>query len=785
MTDPTQCNIYITPVARETTEKQLNDLFSACGEVMRVKIRENERGLYAFVNFSKPDEAQRAVRDMQSYELHGAKMKVELQKSRATPPASRDPSSGGRRGPPTDRRGGPMYGDHMMMEGGDAWGGGPNGYGGEKRGRQPDGGRVDRGDVQLHLMNVPADTTEDMIRQRVEGIVPVTNVRKFIRPKNEGEKTDPTRDGYAFLHVRNEKDAEELIRAVDGTNGWILRYSNHHIRTLIQRAGGDPKTRSGLVLVREITLYGVPEGPLSPELRQAMRHFFSQFGDIENIEGTGTGIAFVLFRELNGATKAIFRSKSSEEKLTIAPGLTCTVMYSDPVQRTHAVPDPDIRDILEGADDRLLGHGMPAGPPGKRPRQGDYPPDFGPPFMAAPPPFFPPGAPGDGFLGPPPAYGRDTGRPAAWDDPTRRGPEPPVPAYGGPGIAANVDPQLLAMVDKLGGLEGIKALLGASAGGQSGQGMAENPLLTQLRQMLGQQPPPRSREKVFLMPLVQQEKPYLFTRGRTTSASPFGGPPAVSETMPTLFPPPAVPPAPVQVPPVAPTTAPVMAPTAVAPPPQPPPAVAPPPPISESPEPGDVCWRGSMVRSNKKRVPVQARFLRGRFQSVFNKGCEQLNISHRSSWEDVGKRHVIGVVCLEATSDNGGVPTAADSKGFFEYIEYFKSKERAGVARIEEGNQYVYIIPPGVELFVQHGPPPRGSADHTLLALVSTDPDGAQPAAAPTGAATAPLANAPSGGANTGGEHGKDQNGTDQEAALRALLQRPEVLNLLSQKDGK
>ena len=48
-------------------------------------------------------------------------------------------------------------------------------------------------------------------------------------------------------------------------------------------------------------------------------------------------------------------------------------------------------------------------------------------------------------------------------------------------------------------------------------------------------------------------------------------------------------------------------------------------------------------------------------------------------------------------------------------------------------------------------------------------------AAAPTAIATVPSSE----------EHGKDQNGTDQEAALRALLQRPEVLNLLSQKDGK
>ncbi len=78
--------IYVGNLPYELTEGHIEELFSGIGKVTDVKLaREATDGSskgFAFVEFSKPEEAAEAISKFNNYEFSGRKLKVDLAKER-------------------------------------------------------------------------------------------------------------------------------------------------------------------------------------------------------------------------------------------------------------------------------------------------------------------------------------------------------------------------------------------------------------------------------------------------------------------------------------------------------------------------------------------------------------------------------------------------------------------------------------------------------------------------------------------------------------------------------
>jgi len=109
----------------------------------------------------------------------------------------------------------------------------------------------------------------------------------------------------------------------------------------------------------------------------------------------------------------------------------------------------------------------------------------------------------------------------------------------------------------------------------------------------------------------------------------------------------------------------------------------------------------------KKKIGVVVTAISGSLSVFIPQHLEELNISHRSSWEEVTKKNVQAVCTIELAEDD---PTGI----FQEFIDYFTSKDRAGVVGLENGN-FLYLIPPGVPLFDKYKP--VSYRPNTLLGL--------------------------------------------------------------------
>merc|ERR1712224_238294 len=68
----------------------------------------------------------------------------------------------------------------------------------------------------------------------------------------------------------------------------------------------------------------------------------------------------------------------------------------------------------------------------------------------------------------------------------------------------------------------------------------------------------------------------------------------------------------------------------------------------------------------------------------------QFVISHRVPFVEVGRSTVTEIVLLAPRSSDGG----DDQVQCKEYIEYFGSKQRSGVARIENSCFDLHVVPP-------------------------------------------------------------------------------------------
>ncbi len=78
--------IYVGNLPYEMTEGHIEELFSGVGTVTDVKLaRDSADGSskgFAFVEFSKPEEASEAIAKFNGYDFSGRKLKVDLAKDR-------------------------------------------------------------------------------------------------------------------------------------------------------------------------------------------------------------------------------------------------------------------------------------------------------------------------------------------------------------------------------------------------------------------------------------------------------------------------------------------------------------------------------------------------------------------------------------------------------------------------------------------------------------------------------------------------------------------------------
>jgi RNA recognition motif-containing protein len=113
--------LFVGNLSFNTTENDLQDAFAAHGQVVEAtlmmdRMTGRSRG-FAFVTYSTPEEAQKAIAAMNGAQIDGRALTVNI----ARPKEERPPGGGGRdRGPRREGGGGGGYGG----------GGGGGGYGG-------------------------------------------------------------------------------------------------------------------------------------------------------------------------------------------------------------------------------------------------------------------------------------------------------------------------------------------------------------------------------------------------------------------------------------------------------------------------------------------------------------------------------------------------------------------------------------------------------------------------------------------------------------------------------
>jgi RNA recognition motif-containing protein len=81
-------NIYVGNLSRQAGESEVRELFSKFGEVKSVKIiKDNESGEprgFAFVEMPEQGSASQAIRDLESHEFLGRRLKVNEAKPRSS-----------------------------------------------------------------------------------------------------------------------------------------------------------------------------------------------------------------------------------------------------------------------------------------------------------------------------------------------------------------------------------------------------------------------------------------------------------------------------------------------------------------------------------------------------------------------------------------------------------------------------------------------------------------------------------------------------------------------------
>ena len=120
--------VFVGNLSFNTTENDLQDAFAAHGQVVEAtlmmdRMTGRSRG-FAFVTYSTPEEAQKAIEAMNGAQIDGRALTVNI----ARPKEERPPGGGGRdRGPRREGGGGGGYGGGGYGGGGSRGGGGGGG----------------------------------------------------------------------------------------------------------------------------------------------------------------------------------------------------------------------------------------------------------------------------------------------------------------------------------------------------------------------------------------------------------------------------------------------------------------------------------------------------------------------------------------------------------------------------------------------------------------------------------------------------------------------------------
>ena len=120
--------VFVGNLSFNTTENDLQDAFAAHGQVVEAtlmmdRMTGRSRG-FAFITYSTPDEAQKAIAAMHGAQLDGRALTVNI----ARPKEERPPGGGGRdRGPRREYGGGGGGGGGGYSGGGSRGGGGGGG----------------------------------------------------------------------------------------------------------------------------------------------------------------------------------------------------------------------------------------------------------------------------------------------------------------------------------------------------------------------------------------------------------------------------------------------------------------------------------------------------------------------------------------------------------------------------------------------------------------------------------------------------------------------------------
>ncbi len=96
-------------------------------------------------------------------------------------------------------------------------------------------------------------------------------------------------------------------------------------------------------------------------------------------------------------------------------------------------------------------------------------------------------------------------------------------------------------------------------------------------------------------------------------------------------------------------------------------------------------WSGFLTKNKKDRISVDIYLIRGNISDDFNSEYN-LNVSHRTQYEEIVKRPLLGIVAFSPQN-------ITQCEGFNDYINYFNEKQRVGVINIKS-KFILYLVPP-------------------------------------------------------------------------------------------
>ncbi len=97
-------------------------------------------------------------------------------------------------------------------------------------------------------------------------------------------------------------------------------------------------------------------------------------------------------------------------------------------------------------------------------------------------------------------------------------------------------------------------------------------------------------------------------------------------------------------------------------------------------------WNGFLTKNNKDRVNVDLYKIRGKIDDSYFKEYH-LNICNRIQYEEVMKRHLLGIVAISPQN-------VTQREIFDEYVNYLNEKQRCGVINVSE-KYILYLASPG------------------------------------------------------------------------------------------